>query len=182
MKALIIVDVQKDFCEGGSLAVEGGSQVAQAINQHIATHNYDRVVATKDFHIDPGSHFSDNPDYETSWPRHCVAGTAGAEFHPNLETGPIEAVFTKGAYTSGYTGFEGADESGTPLADWLRQRGVDEVDVVGLATDYCVQATATDAVRAGFTTTVLTDLTAGVAPDKTQKALADLRAMGVAVA
>ena len=181
MRALIIVDVQNDFCEGGSLAVAGGSRVAQAINQHLATHEYDHVVATKDFHIDPGSHFSDNPDYAMSWPHHCIVGTPGAEFHPNLETGPIEAVFTKGAYTAAYSGFEGADDGGTPLADWLHQRDVDEVDVVGIATDYCVQATAADAVRAGFITTVLTDLTAGVAPDTTQKALADLRELGVAV-
>jgi nicotinamidase/pyrazinamidase len=181
MKALIIVDVQNDFCEGGSLAVSGGSQVAQAINEHLATHQYDHVVATKDLHIDPGSHFSDNPDYVMSWPRHCVVGTAGAEFHPNLETHPIEAVFTKGAYSAAYSGFEGADESGTPLADWLRQRGVDQVDVVGIATDYCVQATAADAIRAGFTTTVLTDLIAGVAPDSSENALTDLRAMGVAI-
>jgi nicotinamidase/pyrazinamidase len=182
MKALIIVDVQNDFCEGGSLAVAGGSQIAQAISRHVAAHHYDHVVATKDFHIDPRDHFSENPDYVTTWPRHCVVDTAGADFHPNLETSPIEAVFTKGAYTAAYSGFEGADDSGTPLTEWLRLRGVDAVDVVGIATDYCVQATAADAVRAGLNTTVLTDLTAGVAPDTTQQALTDLRAMGVTIA
>ena len=122
------------------------------------------MVATRDFHVDPGAHFSDHPDYAASWPPHCVAGTAGADFHPNLDTGAVEAVFLKGAHAAAYSGFEGADEAGTPLADWLRARGVDEVDVVGIATDYCVHATAADAARAGFATQVLLDLTAGVAP------------------
>ncbi len=181
MKALIITDVQNDFCEGGSLAVQGASDVAGAINDHLAKSRYDHVVATKDFHIDPGSHFSDNPDYLTSWPRHCVVGTAGADFHPDLETDSIEAVFTKGQYSAAYSGFEGACRVGIPLTDWLRQRGVDEVVVVGIATDYCVLATAQDAARAGFATTVLTDLTAGVAPDTTNRAIDELRSVGVAV-
>ncbi|HZQ32418.1 MAG TPA: nicotinamidase [Mycobacterium sp.] len=179
MKALIITDVQNDFCEGGSLAVEGGCDVARKITEHLAATRYDHVVATKDFHIDPGSHFSDHPDYRTSWPRHCVAGTPGAEFHPNLETDRIEAVFTKGQYSAAYSGFEGACQRGIPLTDWLRQHGVDEVDVVGIATDYCVLATAKDSAAAGFKTTVLSDLTAGVARDTTQKALEDLRSVGV---
>jgi len=179
VKALIITDVQNDFCEGGSLAVEGGCDVARKITEHLAATRYDHVVATKDFHIDPGSHFSDHPDYRTSWPRHCVAGTPGAEFHPNLETDRIEAVFTKGQYSAAYSGFEGACQRGIPLTDWLRQHGVDEVDVVGIATDYCVLATAKDSAAAGFKTTVLSDLTAGVARDTTQKALEDLRSVGV---
>ena len=179
VKALIITDVQNDFCEGGSLAVEGGCDVARKITEHLAATRYDHVVATKDFHIDPGSHFSDHPDYRTSWPRHCVAGTPGAEFHPNLETDRIEAVFTKGQYSAAYSGFEGACQRGIPLTDWLRQHGVDEVDVVGIATDYCVLATAKDSAAAGFNTTVLSDLTAGVARDTTQKALEDLRSVGV---
>ncbi len=182
MKALIITDVQNDFCEGGSLEVRGGAQVARAINDHLASTRYDHIVATKDFHIDPGSHFSDSPDFRTSWPRHCVVGTPGAEFHPDLETASIEAVFTKGRYSAAYSGFEGACDVGIPLTDWLRQHRIDEVVVVGIATDYCVLATAQDAARAGFTTTVLEDLTAGVAPDTSQTALADLRALGVAVA
>lgn len=182
MKALIIVDVQNDFCEGGSLAVTDGSDVAEAISQLLAeSTDYAHVVATKDFHIDPGNHFSDSPDFVTSWPRHCVVGTAGADFHPQFRPDAVEAVFTKGEYSAAYSGFEGTDDSGTSLADWLRQRGVDEVDVVGIATDYCVKATAADAVAHGFATRVLIDLTAGVAPESTAKAIEDLRAAGVAI-
>jgi nicotinamidase/pyrazinamidase len=180
MRALIIVDVQNDFCEGGSLAVTGGAAVARAISEHMAASpGYGHVVATKDFHIDPGSHFSDHPDYAATWPPHCVAETTGADFHPDLETGAVEAVFRKGQHAAAYSGFEGADEAGTPLADWLRARDVDEVDVVGIATDYCVNATAADSVRAGFATRVLLDLTAGVAPESTAKAIEDLRAAQV---
>jgi nicotinamidase/pyrazinamidase len=180
MRALIIVDVQNDFCEGGSLAVTGGAAVARAISEHMAASpGYAHVVATKDFHIDPGSHFSDHPDYAATWPPHCVADTTGADFHPDLETGAVEAVFRKGQHAAAYSGFEGADEAGTPLAAWLRARDVDEVDVVGIATDYCVNATAADAVRAGFATRVLLDLTAGVAPESTARAIADLRAAKV---
>jgi nicotinamidase/pyrazinamidase len=180
MRALIIVDVQNDFCEGGSLAVTGGAAVARAISEHVAGGaGYEHVVATKDFHVDPGAHFSSHPDYAASWPPHCVAGTAGADFHPDLDTGAVEAVFLKGAHAAAYSGFEGADEAGTPLADWLRERDVDEVDVVGIATDYCVHATAADAARAGFATRVLLSLTAGVTPDSTARAIEDLRAADV---
>jgi nicotinamidase/pyrazinamidase len=183
MRALIIVDVQNDFCEGGSLAVTGGAAVARGISELLASDpGYAHVVATKDFHIDPGEHFSDNPDYALSWPRHCVVGTAGAEFHPDFDPAGVDAVFMKGHHSAAYSGFEGTDESGTTLADWLRQRGIDEVDVVGLATDYCVRATAADAAEAGFSTRVLLDLTAGVAPESTAKAVEDLRAVGVEVA
>jgi len=181
MRALIIVDVQNDFCEGGSLAVVGGAAVALAISEHVAggNHEYAHVVATQDYHIDPGSHFSDHPDYAASWPAHCVVGTTGADFYPDLDTSAVEAVFRKGQHAAAYSGFEGADDNGTPLGDWLRGNGVDEVDVVGIATDYCVHATAADAVRAGFGTRVLLDLTAGVAPASTAEAIADLRAGGV---
>ena len=182
MRALIIVDVQNDFCEGGSLAVAGGAAVARAISRQLAgRHGYDHVVATKDFHIDPGEHFSDTPDYRVSWPRHCVVDTPGAEFHPELDTAAVEAVFRKGQYAAAYSGFEGADDAETPLAEWLRARGVDQVDVVGIATDYCVRATAEDAARAGFTTRVLLDLTAGVAADSTAEAVEDLRAAEVEI-
>jgi nicotinamidase/pyrazinamidase len=181
MRALIIVDVQNDFCEGGSLAVAGGAAVARAISDHLASGRpgYMHVVATKDYHVDPGSHFSDHPDYVASWPPHCVAGTPGAEFYPDLDTSAVEAVFRKGAHAAAYSGFEGFDDRGTPLGDWLSGHGVDEVDVVGIATDYCVHATAADAARAGLRTRVLLDLTAGVAPESTAKAIEDLRADGV---
>jgi nicotinamidase/pyrazinamidase len=108
-----------------------------------------------------------------------VADTPGAEFHPDLDTSAVEAVFRKGAHAAAYSGFEGLADDGTPLGDWLRGRGVDEVDVVGIATDYCVHATAADAARAGFATRVLLDLTAGVAPESTARALENLRAAGV---
>lgn len=182
MKALIIVDVQNDFCEGGSLAVDGGAAVARGINDLLAAaHDYGHVVATKDFHIDPGSHFSASPDFVDSWPVHCVAETPGADFHPDLDIAPIEAVFTKGHYSAAYSGFEGADDDGTALADWLRRRDVTDVDVVGIATDHCVKATAADAAANGFTTRVLLNLTAGVSPTTTADAVDAMRAAGVEV-
>lgn len=184
-RALIVVDVQNDFCEGGSLAVTGGADVAAAITDLIgeATPGYRHIVATRDRHIDPGDHFSDNPDYEHSWPVHCVAGTEGVGFHPNfapaVASGAIEAVFDKGAYQAAYSGFEGSDEHGISLAEWLRRREVTEVDVVGIAADHCVRATALDARREGFAAHVLLDLTAGVSPGTTERALEELRAAGV---
>ena len=182
MRALIIVDVQNDFSEGGSLAVVGAAAVARGISEFLASEpDYAHIVATKDFHIDPGDHFSSHPDFAASWPPHCVVGTAGADFHPEFDPSLVESVFTKGGYEAAYSGFEGVDEAGTRLADWLRQRHVGEVDIVGIATDYCVLATATDAIEAGFATRVLLNLTAGVADESSAKAVADMRAAGVDV-
>ena len=183
MRALIVVDVQNDFCEGGSLAVTGGSAAAAAISAYLAAEggDYAHVVASRDHHIDPGDHFSDNPDFARSWPPHCVAGTAGAEFHPDLDTSRLEAVFSKGEHAAAYSGFEGTDEAGTPLADWLRGHDVDQVDVVGIATDYCVRATAADAAVNGFGARVLLGLTAGVDPTTTAEAIALLRGAGVQI-
>jgi nicotinamidase/pyrazinamidase len=183
MRALIVVDVQNDFCEGGSLAVTGGSAVAAAISAYLAAEGdgYAHVVASRDHHIDPGDHFSDDPDFARSWPPHCVAGTPGERFHPDLDTSRIEAVFSKGAHAAAYSGFEGTDQAGTPLAEWLRERGVDALDVTGIATDYCVQATALDAAREGFATRVLLPLTAGVDPVTTGEAIAAMRGAGVAL-
>ncbi|MEU4151333.1 isochorismatase family protein [Streptomyces sp. NPDC026659] len=185
-RALIVVDVQNDFCEGGSLAVAGGADVAAAITELIgqaAGTGYRHIVATRDHHIAPGGHFADNPDYAHSWPAHCVAGTEGVGFHPNfapaVASGAVDAVFDKGAYSAAYSGFEGADENGTGLSEWLRERGVEEVDVVGIATDHCVKATALDAARENFRTTILLDLTAGVAQETTDRALEALREAGV---
>ncbi|WP_411076874.1 isochorismatase family protein [Streptomyces sp. cmx-10-25] len=188
-RALIVVDVQNDFCEGGSLAVRGGADVAAAITDLVgqtAGTSYRHVVATRDHHVDPGSHFAapgEEPDYVTSWPVHCVAGTEGVGFHPNfapaVASGAIDAVFDKGAYDAAYSGFEGRDENGLTLVEWLREREVAEVDVVGIATDHCVRATALDAAREGFRTHVLLDLTAGVAEATTERALEELRAAGV---
>lgn len=178
---LIIVDVQNDFCEGGSLAVAGGAAVAAAISALVRTGSHDHVVATRDHHIDPGAHFSDTPDFAASWPPHCRAHTAGASFHPDLDVAGIEAVFDKGAHAAAYSGFEGAEPGGTRLADWLAARGVTAVDVVGIATDHCVRATALDAAAAGLATTVLLDLCAGVAPATTDAALQEMRAAGIAL-
>ena len=183
-RALLIIDVQNDFCEGGSLAVAGGAVVAEAITEHVSAHaeEYAAIAGTRDWHIEPGEHFAAEPDYLNTWPVHCVAGTPGAASHPGLDTEMVEAWFTKGEYAAAYSGFDGAtatsDGVGAGLADWLRERGITEVDVVGIATDHCVRATALDAVAAGFRTRVLLGLTAGVAPGTTDAALATLRDSG----
>jgi nicotinamidase/pyrazinamidase len=181
-RALIIVDVQNDFCEGGSLAVPGGVAVAKGISLVLdkSRQRWDHVVATKDWHIDPGAHFSDHPNYLDSWPRHCVVGSSGAEFHPELQTGQIEAVFHKGEHKAAYSGFEGKTDEGETLADWLRERSVTEVEVVGIATDHCVRATALDAKAEGFATTVVLQLTAGVSAGTTDAALEEFRTASVA--
>ncbi|MEV7142833.1 isochorismatase family protein [Streptomyces tauricus] len=185
-RALIVVDVQNDFCEGGSVPVAGGALVAVKVRDLVgraAEAGYQYVVATRDHHIDPGDHFSDTPDFKTSWPVHCVAGTQGSDFHPDflpaVHAGALDAVFYKGAYEAAYSGFEGADEEGRGLTAWLREHGVTTVDVVGIATDHCVKATALDAAAAGFTTRVLLDLTAGVRHDTIQQARDELSQVGV---
>ena len=187
-RALIIVDVQLDFCEGGSLAVEGGAAVAAGVTEHVERHGqeYAAVVATADWHIDPGDHWSEDPDFVDSWPVHCEAETAGAEFRPELAGAldHVQAVFRKGQYAAAYSGFEGSTEVAgeqVGLADWLRERDVTAVDVVGIATDHCVRATALDAAAGGLDTRVLLDLTAGVAAESTEAAIRELRAAGVTV-
>jgi nicotinamidase/pyrazinamidase len=177
-RALIVVDVQNDFCEGGSLAVAGGAAVAAAITGHIPSGGYDHVVATRDHHIEPGRHFAEQPDFLETWPAHCVVGTGGVELHEALDRGPLEAVFDKGEYAAAYSGFEGAAD-GVALADWLRERGVDAVDVVGIATDHCVRATALDAVGNGFRTRVLLNLTVGVTDGTTDAAIEEMRTAGI---
>jgi nicotinamidase/pyrazinamidase len=187
-RALIIVDVQNDFCEGGSLAVAGGAEAARRISEHVAAHGaeYAAIVATADWHDNPGAHFSDQPDFVESWPAHCRVGSDGALFHPSAERAfeDVQAIFRKGHHSAAYSGFEGftveADRR-VGLADWLRDRAIEEVDVVGIATDHCVRATALDAANEGFQTRVLLDLTAGVAPETTERALRELEAAGVAL-
>ncbi|MFF4174111.1 isochorismatase family protein [Streptomyces sp. NPDC001744] len=184
-RALIVVDVQKDLCEGGVLPVRGGADRAAAIAELIRSTDgrYAHVVATRDHHVDPGDHFSDEPDFEDSFPVHCVAGTEGAEFHPDfapvVASGAVEEVFFKGAHSASKSGFEGATESGTPLDEWLRARAVDGIDVVGIGTDHCVKATALGGIRAGFDVRVLLDHTVGVTEATTDRALDELRAAGV---
>jgi nicotinamidase/pyrazinamidase len=191
--ALIVVDVQNDFCEGGSLAVAGGAAVAAGISAHLTAHPdaYDVVVATRDWHAPlpdtNDGHFAaagDDPDYVHTWPVHCVAHTVGAEYHPalHLPTGGLVEVL-KGESRQDYSGFEGRVLGGVAgLAATLRDAGVDHVDVVGLATDHCVRATALDAHDAGFDVRVLTDLVAGVAHDASAAALEELAGAGVVVA
>lgn len=210
-RALIIVDVQNDFCEGGSLAVSGGADVAGAISEYVDAHHgeFDHIVATQDWHIDPGEHFSDTPDFKDSWPPHCEAGTPGAELHPDLDTEYIQAYFQKGQFSAAYSGFEGLlapedavptgerqpgalpgpadaerfapDEDAIGLDDWLQSHDVEDVVVVGIATDYCVMATALDAVQAGYSVTVLRSLTTGIAEDL-EEAVAEMELGGVDVA
>ena len=197
--ALLIVDVQNDFCEGGSLAVAGGAAVAAGISEYLEDHHadYAAVAATQDWHVDPGEHFSDTPDFATSWPVHCVADTPGAETHPDLDTEHVTEFFRKGAYDAAYSGFEGlsapdvdvpmgepeeaADEDRVSLDDWLRDRDVEAVDVVGLALDHCVLATARDAVDAGYETRLLLPLTAPVSEEGGERAVAELEDVGVEV-
>lgn len=188
-RALIIVDVQHDFCEGGALPVTGGIEAARRIERHVQQNGqgYAAVVATADWHLDPGDHWSDEPDFVDSWPVHCEVGTPGAEFRPEIAGAleRVEAVFRKGEHAAAYSGFEGSTEQGGEsigLADWLTRRGIQEVDVVGIATDHCVRATALDAAAAGLDTTVLLELCAGVAPETTEAALTQLREAGVALA
>jgi nicotinamidase/pyrazinamidase len=182
-RALILVDVQNDFCEGGSLAVAGGAEVARRISEHVLHHSdeYAVIVATADWHEDPGTHFAAHPNFVDSWPRHCRIGTDGALFHPAAEPAfeHVEAIFRKGRREAAYSGFEGSTTEGggrVHLAEWLRDRAIEQVDVVGIATDHCVRATAMDAAEEGFETTVLLDLTAGVARETTDTALATMRA------
>ncbi|WP_326685690.1 MULTISPECIES: isochorismatase family protein [unclassified Streptomyces] len=184
-RALIIVDVQKDFCEGGSVPVKGGADRAGAIAEMVrsADGQYAFVVATRDHHIDPGAHFSENPDFQDSFPVHCVVGGEGGEFHPGfapaVDSGHVDEVFFKGAHSASKSGFEGSAQDGTTLSAWLKARDIADLDVVGIATDHCVKATALDGARAGFTVRVLLDYTAGVAADTTRTALAELRRAGV---
>jgi nicotinamidase/pyrazinamidase len=185
-RALILVDVQNDFCEGGSLAVAGGTEAARRITAHVLGHadEYAAIVATADWHDDPGGHFAEQPDFVDSWPPHCRIGTGGALFHPAAGQAfeHVEAVFRKGEHAAAYSGFEGLATDGDKriaLAKWLRDRAIEQVDIVGIATDHCVRATALDAADKGFETTVLLDLTAGVSRQSTDAALAAMRAAAI---
>lgn len=184
-RALVLVDIQNDFTEGGSLAVEGGAEVARrAAELVLAEHDgYAAVVATADWHEDPGEHWAADgaaPDFASSWPVHCAAGTPGADFHPSLTPAlpHVDAVFRKGRREAAYSGFEGTSDDGTGLAEWLRAKGVTHLDVAGIATDHCVRATVLDGLREGFEVTLIEDLVAGVAPETTERALKEMRAAG----
>lgn len=184
-RALLIVDVQRDFTEGGALGVDGGAAAAAAITEHLRAHgdDYGLVVASRDWHHgddDNGGHFATDgdPDFVTTWPVHCVGGTAGAEYHPALDTSRVDVHVKKGQGVPAYSMFEGETDDGRALADVLAEHDVTDVDVVGIATDYCVRASALDALAGGREVRVLTDLIAGVAPDSSAAALAELRDAG----
>ncbi|BDZ45822.1 isochorismatase family protein [Naasia aerilata] len=186
--ALFIIDVQNDFTEGGALGVEGGAAVAAGISRYLDEHPdaYDVVLASRDWHDgsnDNGGHFAmeADPDYVVTWPQHCVSGTPGAEYHPDLDTSDVDVHIQKGQGEPAYSIYEGKTPDGVPLSEVLAERGVTDVDVVGIATDYCVRASALDAVNDGKRVRVLSDLIAGVAPDSSQAALKELEAAGVTV-
>lgn len=184
--ALLIVDVQNDFTEGGALAVEGGARVAERITAHLAAHpgRYSTVLASRDWHdgdSDNGGHFADVPDFVDTWPVHCVAGSPGADYHPALDATAIDVHIRKGQGRPSYSAFEGTTADGEPVAETLRRLGVTELDVVGLATDHCVRASARDALAAGLEVRVLEDLVAGVSADPSAHALQELAAAGARV-
>lgn len=175
MRALIIVDVQNDFCPGGSLATERGDVVAERISTHqlSAADSYDAQLATQDYHVDPGEHFSEQPDFIDSWPPHCVAGTPGANLHEKINTKALDETFRKGAHEAAYSGFEGVAD-GVDLDSWLKSRGITDLDVAGIATDHCVRATVLDALHAGYNVRVLTEFCAAVDPERGDTALQEL--------
>jgi nicotinamidase/pyrazinamidase len=186
-RALFIVDVQNDFTEGGALGVTGGDAVAEAITRHLRAHagDYAVIVASRDWHDaegDNGGHFHFEPDFVDSWPVHCVSGTAGAEYDEGLETDAVTHHIKKGQGRPAYSLFEGMTEDGESVADLLDQHGVIDVDIVGIATDYCVRASALDAIEHGRRVRILTDLIAGVAPGSSEAALVELAHAGAELA
>ena len=174
-RALLVVDVQNDFCEGGSLPVEGGHQVAARISRLVnGEHSYALVVASRDWHEPESS----NAGHFDEWPAHCVQGTPGAEYAPELDTTGVDVHVRKGQGVPAYSAFEGVTDDDRALLDVLREQGITAVDVCGIATDHCVRASALDAAEAGLTVRLLDGLHAGVAPDTVASALEEMRAAG----
>ena len=188
-KALFIIDVQNDFTEGGALGVDGGAAVAAAITEHLRAHadEYAIILASRDWHDrdnDNGGHFATDaePDFVNTWPVHCVAGTDGADYHPALDTSRVGYHIRKGQGVPAYSIFEGRTEAGSSVHNLLDEHGIDTVDVVGIATDYCVRASALDALNHGQRVRVLTGLVAGVARESSEAALAELAHAGAELA
>ena len=188
--ALFVIDVQNDFTEGGALGVTGGAAVAANVTAYLKAHPgaYDVVFASRDWHTagsDNGGHIAlppAEPDYVDTWPPHCIAGTDGAAYHPGLDVALLDVHVLKGQGVPAYSIFEGRTHDGRRFDEILDAHGVADVDVVGIATDYCVRASALDALAAGRRVRVLTDLVAGVAPESTAAALQELAAAGVLLA
>lgn len=186
-KALLVVDVQNDFCEGGSLAVAGGAAIAKKISDYIKTADYELVIASRDWHDSDNNntgHFADlgvEPDFKSSWPVHCVANSDGASYHPNLDKELIQEHVFKGQGSHGYSAFEGVTEEGSSLAEVIKRNGISQLDVVGIATDHCVLASALDAKKLGLQVRVISSLTAGVDPASTERAIDSLIDSGVSV-
>jgi len=188
-QALFIIDVQNDFTEGGALGVTGGAAVAAGISRYLEQHpdRYDLVFASRDWHDagnDNGGHFATGaaPDFVSTWPVHCVAGTPGADYHPDLDTSDVDFHIHKGQGQPAYSIYEGTTTDGQSIRDLVEQHGVTDIDVVGIATDYCVRASALDAMEHGKHVRVLTDLVAGVAPVSSEAAIRELEAAGVDIA
>lgn len=190
-RALLIVDVQNDFTEGGALGVSGGVAIAKGVTKLLRderrAEQYSLVIASRDWHdpdSDNGGHFAQpgsEPDFAGTWPPHCVRGTMGAQYHPALDIDRIDVHIRKGMGEPAYSAFEGVAGDGRSLAEVLREAGVDELDVVGIATDYCVRASALDAQELGMRVRVHGDLIAGVAPETSVAAIKELAAVGVEI-
>jgi len=188
-KALLIIDVQNDFCEGGALACQGGAAVAKKITEFITANknSYSKVIGSRDWHTpndSNGGHFpmdGSSPDFVNTWPLHCIAESEGAQYHPNLDASLIDIHIKKGQGANGYSIFDGIDDHGRKFAEVLSSEGITEVDVVGIATDYCVRASSLDSVNHGLVTRVISSLTAGVDQKSTELAIDELVDAGVRV-
>ena len=190
MRGLLVVDVQNDFCEGGALGVEGGTRVARGITQLIreSGDKYEVVIASRDWHDpenDNGGHFASHgeaPNFVTTWPVHCVAGTRGAEYHPDLSLPRDTIHVKKGQGLPAYSMFEGHSDDGRTVEEILSAARVTEVDVVGIATDHCVRASALDAREQGLSVQVLNHLVAAVSPETERSARTEMEQAGVVFA
>ncbi|MBH0009845.1 isochorismatase family protein [Salinibacterium sp. SWN1162] len=186
--ALFVIDVQNDFTEGGALGVEGGAAVAAGITDYLRANpdRYDVVIASRDWHDadnSNGGHFATDaePNFVDTWPVHCVAGTPGADYHAALDTSLVNVHVRKGQGVPAYSIFEGTTDDGETVPALLTRLGIDTIDVAGIATDYCVLASALDAAGSGRDVSVLTGLVAGVAPDSSAAALATMAETGIAL-
>ncbi len=179
--ALIVVDPQPDFFESGPLPIPGATAIAEKIADYLRDNvdNFSMTVVTQDWHIDPGAHWSDDPDFVTKWPVHCAANTSGADIYSSLRDQHWDAVIRKGQHDGAYSGFQGTSDDGSTLEEVLKSAGVERVTIVGFATDYCVKATSLDARTLGFEVNVVLDLCAGVHPATSRDAITSMANAGV---